>query len=295
MRVGFIGLGMMGSGMAANLVKAGHEVVVYNRSPDKAAALAALGARTAGSIREACQGEVLITMLADDAALESVVLGEGGVAQSLTPGAIHLSMSTVAVATTDKLAARHAEARQRFVAAPVFGRPEAAAAGKLFIVAAGPEESINACQGLFDAMGQRTFRFGERPSAASLVKISGNFLIAATIEAFGEAFALTEKGGIPRQAYYELLTETLFTAPMHKGYGGAIAAQRFEPAGFAAPLGFKDVRLAQAAAQDLKVPMPLASLLRERFVALLAQPGSESLDWAAISQVSARDAGLKSF
>lgn len=292
MRVGFIGLGLMGSGMAANLVKAGHEVVVYNRTPAKADALAAQGARKAAQIGEACQGEALITMLADDAALESVVLGEGGAAQSLAPGAIHISMSTVAVATTEALAARHATAGQRFIAAPVFGRPDAAAAGKLFIVAAGPEDTINDCQGLFDAMGQRTFRFGERPAAASLVKLSGNFLIAATIEALGEAFALIEKGGIERQAYLEMLTSTLFTAPVHKGYGGAIAARRFEPAGFAAPLGFKDVRLTQAAAQDLRVPMPLAGLLRERFLALLAQQGSEKLDWAAISQVSARDAGL---
>ena len=292
MRVGFIGLGMMGSGMAANLLKAGHEVVVYNRTRPKAEALAAQGARIAGSIAEACQGDALITMVADDAALEGVVLGDGGAAQSLASGAVHISMSTVAVATTEALAARHAAAGQRFIAAPVFGRPEAAAAGKLFIIAAGPDETISACQGLFDAMGQRTFRFGERPAAASLVKLSGNFLIAATIEAFGEAFALIEKGGIPRQAYLEMLTETLFTAPVHKGYGGAIAARRFEPAGFAAPLGFKDVRLTQAAAQDLRVPMPLASLLRERFLALLAQEGSEGLDWAAISQVSARDAGL---
>lgn len=292
MRVGFIGLGMMGIGMAANLLRAGHEVTVYNRTAAKAQALAAQGAHVAGSIAEACRGEAVITMLADDAALSGVVLGEGGVAQSLPAGAIHISMSTVGVATTEALAARHAAAGQRFVAAPVFGRPDAAAAGKLFIVAAGAPQAVSACQGLFDAMGQRTFEFGEQPAAASLVKISGNFLIAATIEALGEAFALIEKGGIAPQAYYEMLTQTLFTAPVHKGYGAAIAARRFEPPGFAAPLGFKDVRLAQAAAEELRVPMPLAGLLRERFVALLAQPGGERLDWAGISQVSARDAGL---
>jgi 3-hydroxyisobutyrate dehydrogenase-like beta-hydroxyacid dehydrogenase len=201
-------------------------------------------------------------------------------------------MSTVGVATTEMLAARHSAATQRFVAAPVFGRPEAASAGQLFIIAAGPDDTLGACQGLFDAMGQRTFRFGGSPAAASLVKLSGNFLIAATIEALGEAFVLIEKGGIPREAYLEMLTATLFTAPLHKGYGGAIAARRFKPAGFAAPLGLKDVRLTQAAAEALRVPMPLTGLLRERFLALLAQEGGEQLDWAAISQVSARDAGL---
>jgi 3-hydroxyisobutyrate dehydrogenase-like beta-hydroxyacid dehydrogenase len=292
MRAGFIGLGMMGSGMAANLLRAGHEVTVYNRTPGKVTALAAQGARAAGSIAEACQGEAVLTMLADDAALEAVMAGEGGVLASLAPGAIHVSMSTVGTATTERLAARHAAAGQRFIAAPVFGRPEAAAAGELFILAAGPDETISVCQGLFDAMGQRTYRFGEHPASASLVKLSGNFLIAATIEAFGEAFALIEKAGVSREAYLEMLTGTLFTAPLHKGYGGAVAAGRFAPPGFAAPLGFKDVRLTQAAAEELRVPMPLAGLLRERFLALLAQPGGEQLDWAAISQVSRRDAGL---
>jgi 3-hydroxyisobutyrate dehydrogenase-like beta-hydroxyacid dehydrogenase len=292
MQVGFIGLGQMGSGMAANLLGAGHEVTVYNRTRLRADALLRQGARAAADIAEACRGEAVITMLADDAALESVVLGEGGVLASLAPGAIHLSMSTVSVATTERLASRHAAAQQRFCAAPVFGRPEAAAAGKLFIIAAGPAATLDACQPLLSAMGQRTYRFGEEPQAASLVKLSGNFLIAATIEALGEAFALIEKGGIGRDAYLQMLTETLFTAPVHKGYGAAIAGRTFEPAGFAAPLGLKDVRLAQAAAESLRVPMPLAGLLRDRFLALLAQEGGERLDWAAISQISAREAGL---
>lgn len=293
MQVGFIGLGRMGGGMAANLLKAGHEVTVYNRSPGKADALLKDGARAAGSIAEACRGEALITMLADDAAVEGVVLGAGGALASLRPGAIHISMSTIGVATVEQLAAAHGKAQQRFISAPVFGRPEAAAAGKLFIVAAGNADTIAACQPLFAAMGQRTFVFGEAPSAANLVKLSGNFLIAATIEALGEAFALVSKAGIDRRAYLEMLTGTLFTAPLYKTYGQAIAEQQFEPAGFAAPLGFKDVRLGQAAAETLRVPLPLASLLRDRFLALLAQEGADELDWSAISQVSARDAGLE--
>jgi 3-hydroxyisobutyrate dehydrogenase-like beta-hydroxyacid dehydrogenase len=293
MRLGFIGLGQMGLGMAGNLLKAGHEVTVYNRTPARAEALAQQGAHVAQSIAQACQDEAVITMLSDDAALESVVLGAGGVEDSLPPGAIHVSMSTVGMATTGNLAARHAARQQRFVAAPVFGRPEAAAAARLFIMAAGPAETVSACQPLFEAMGQRTVHCGEQPALASVVKLSGNFLLAATIEAFGEAFALAEKAGIPREAYLEMLTGTLFTAPIHKNYGAAIAARAFRPAGFAAPLALKDVRLAQAAAETLRVPMPMAGLLRDRFLALLAQEGTEQLDWAAISQVSARDAGLK--
>lgn len=292
MRVGFIGLGRMGSGMAANLLKAGHEVTVYNRTASRTEGLVKQGARAAATLAQAAGGEAVITMLADDAAVESAVLGQGGVRDTLTPGAVHISMSTIGVATSERLAAAHREARQRYVCAPVFGRPDAAAAGKLFIVAAGEAAAIAASQPLLNAMGQRTFLFGEQPEAASLVKLSGNFLIAATIEALGEAFALVTKGGVDRQAYLEMLTSTLFTAPVHRTYGQAIAEQRFEPAGFVAPLGFKDVRLAQAAAESLRVPMPLASLLRDRFLALLAQPGSEPLDWSAISQVTARDAGL---
>jgi 3-hydroxyisobutyrate dehydrogenase-like beta-hydroxyacid dehydrogenase len=231
-------------------------------------------------------------MLADDAAVESVVLGSGGVLASLAHGAIHVSMSTIGVACAERLAAAHVGARQRFLSAPVFGRPEAAATAKLFIVAAGPSDAVVTCQPLFDAMGQRTFVFGEQPAAANLVKLSGNFLIGATIEAFGEAFALVTKAGVDRRAYLEMLTSTLFTAPVHRTYGQAIAEERFEPAGFAAPLGFKDVRLTQAAAEGLRVPMPMASLLRDRFLSLLAQEGTEQLDWVAITQMIALEAGL---
>jgi 3-hydroxyisobutyrate dehydrogenase-like beta-hydroxyacid dehydrogenase len=278
--------------MAANLLKGGHDVTVYNRSPGKADELLKQGARAASSIAQASRGEVLITMLADDAAVESVVLGAGGALASLPSGAIHVSMSTISVGFAERLTAAHAGARQRFVSAPVFGRPDAAAAGKLFIVAAGPAEAIAACQPLFDLIGQKTFVFGEQPPAANLVKLSGNFLIAALIEAFGEAFALVSKAGVDRRAYLEMLTSTLFTAPVHRIYGQAIVEERFEPAGFAAPLGFKDVRLVQAAAEGLRVPMPIASLLRDRFLSLLAQEGTERLDWAAITQMIALEAGL---
>jgi 3-hydroxyisobutyrate dehydrogenase-like beta-hydroxyacid dehydrogenase len=192
---------------------------------------------------------------------------------------------------SERLAAAHAAAGQRFVAAPVFGRPDAAAAAKLFIVACGAPEAVTTCMPLFEAMGQRTFVMSDRPEAANLVKLSGNFLIASVIESLGEAMALVGKGGIDRQLYVEFLTSTLFNAPVYKTYGGLIAEKKFEPAGFAAPLGLKDIRLALAAAETLRVPMPLASLLRDRFLTLLAN-GGDALDWSAISQLAAKDAGL---
>lgn len=290
MKVGFIGLGRMGTGMAANLLKAGHTVTVYNRTPGKAQALVEIGARAAAAVADACGGDAVITMLADDGALESVVFGNAGVIASLGTGAIHISMSTISVELAERLAAAHTDAGQRFVAAPVFGRPEAAAAAKLYIVAAGEPSAVDACAPLFQVLGQRTFSVGDTPHAANLVKLSGNFLLASVIEALGEAMALVGKAGIDKQQYLDLLTSTLFTAPAYKTYGGLIAAERFEPAGFAAPLGYKDIRLTLAAAERWRVPMPLASLLRDRFVALLAQ-GGDALDWSAIARLAAQDAG----
>src|SRR6058998_2928623 len=227
MKVGFIGLGHMGAGMAANLLRAGHEVTVYNRSASRARALVEQGAHAAARVADACRGDAVITMLADDGAVENVVFGEDGVIEALRKGAIHVSMSTISVALSERLAAAHANAGQRFVAAPVFGRPEAAAAGKLFIVAAGAPDVVDACRPLFEAMGQRTFPLGEEPRAANLVKLSGNFLIASMLEALGEAMALVEKGGVDRHRYLDLITSTLFPAPIYKMYGGLIAERKF--------------------------------------------------------------------
>ena len=291
MKVGFIGLGQMGSAMAANLIKAGHDVTVYNRSRDKAEALAAEGAKVAATVAEACGGEAVFTMLAHDDALSAVVHGDGGVLASLGKGAVHISASTISVAMSERLTREHAAAGQHFVAAPVFGRPEAAAAAKLFVAAAGAPDAIQTVTPLFDAIGQRTFVLGEEPKAANLVKLSGNFLIASVIESLGEAMALVEKGGVDRHAYLDLLTSTLFNAPVYKTYGGLIADRKFQPAGFTAPLGQKDIRLALAAGEALNVPLPLASLLRDRFLNLLAH-GGEELDWSAIGALAAKDAGL---
>jgi 3-hydroxyisobutyrate dehydrogenase-like beta-hydroxyacid dehydrogenase len=289
MKTGFIGLGQMGSAMAANLVKAGHDVTVFNRSPDKSRPLLELGARQATSIAGACDGETVITMLADDAAVAHTALSADGIVGKLRQGAIHISMSTISVALSKELARAHAKAGQRFVAAPVFGRPEMAAAAKLFIVTAGDPAAVQVCQPLFGAMGQKTFSIGTEPSAANLVKLSGNFLLASAIEALGEAVALVGKAGIDRHAFVDLLTSTIFPAPAYKTYGDLIADNKFQPARFAAPLGFKDIRLTLAAAETLRVPMPLGSLLRDRFLRLLAQ-GGDDLDWAAIGGLAAQDA-----
>jgi 3-hydroxyisobutyrate dehydrogenase-like beta-hydroxyacid dehydrogenase len=290
MKVGFIGLGHMGAGMAANLLKAGHDVTVYNRTRTKVEALVAQGAKAAAGVLDACRGDAVITMLANDDAVERVVFGDGGIIGSLPAGAPHISSSTISVTLSEKLEAAHAKAGQQFVAAPVFGRPDVAAAGQLFVIAAGGRDTLDAVAPLFDAIGQKTFVVSGTPKAANLVKLSGNFLIASVIESLGEAMALVGKGGVDRRQYLDILTSTLFDAPVYKTYGGLIADGTFEPAGFAAPLGYKDIRLTLAAAEDLRVPLPLASLLRDRFLTLLAY-GGDKLDWSAIGQLAAKDAG----
>ncbi|MDE1906221.1 MAG: NAD(P)-dependent oxidoreductase [Rhodospirillales bacterium] len=289
MKVGFLGLGQMGHGMAANLIKAGHEVTLYNRTRDKAVGLDAPIAATPG--QAAAGKEVVFTMLANDAALESAMQGPDGVLAHLPKDAIHVSASTISVATAEALQTAHEKAGQKFVSAPVFGRPDAAAAAKLFIAAAGAEADLARLQPLFEAIGQRVFVLSTIPSRANLVKLSGNFLIASVIESLGEALALVAKGGVDEKAYLELLTSTLFNAPVYKTYGQLLVDRKFEPAGFAAPLGQKDIRLVLAAAEALNVPLPIASLLRDRFLTLLAQ-GGEKLDWSAIGALSAKDSGL---
>jgi len=229
-------------------------------------------------------------MLADDDAAAAIAFADEGLIASLPAGAIHISMSSISVAFSQRLAQAHTQAGQRYIAAPVFGRPDMAASGKLFIIVAGDPASIDECRPLFDALGQKTSLIGEQPWAANLVKLSSNFLQAATIESLGEAIALIGKAGIDRRAYVEILTSTVFNAPAYKIFGPLIADRKFEPAAFAAPLGYKDIRLALAAAESLRVPMPLGSLLHDRFLRLLAHGGSH-LDWAAVGGLAALDAG----
>jgi 3-hydroxyisobutyrate dehydrogenase-like beta-hydroxyacid dehydrogenase len=291
MDVGFIGVGRMGAGMAANLLKAGHRVTVYNRTAAKTEPLIAQGAKRAAVIADACRGDAVITMLANDEAVESAVFGSGGVMASLPAGALHISSSTISVALSQRLAEKHAELGHLFVAAPVFGRPDAAAAGRLFVVVGGSAVAVDRASPLLAAIGQRTYQISDTPKAANLVKLSGNFLSASVIEALGEALALVAKGGVDERLYLEVMTSSLFDAPVYKTYGGLIASGHFEPAGFAAPLGHKDIRLLLAAAEDLRVAMPLASLLRDRFLTLLAR-GGDQFDWSAIGALPAADAGL---
>ena len=288
MKIGFIGLGRMGSALATNLIKGGHQVTVFNRSIQKARALVELGARQASRIADACQGEVVLTMLADDQAVADTAFASDGIVASLPRNAIHVSMSTISVALAKRLAEEHAQAGQRFISAPVFGRPDMAEAAKLFIVTAGDPAAIDACMPLFNTLGQKTIAISTSAAAANLVKLSGNFLMAAVIESLGEAIALVTKAGINPRAYVDLLTSTIFPAPPYVTYGGLIAANKFEPAGFAAPLGYKDIRLALEAANTLRVPMPVGSLVHDRLLRVLAQGGERS-DWAAMGALASQD------
>jgi 3-hydroxyisobutyrate dehydrogenase-like beta-hydroxyacid dehydrogenase len=291
MKLAFIGLGRMGSGMARNLLRAGHRVTVYNRSREKAEALAADGASIAGSPAEACRdSEAALTMLADDRAVEEVAFGESGMTAALPPGAIHVSCSTIGTAMARRLAEQHASRAQGYLSAPVFGRPEAAEAKKLIVVAAGAAELIERCRPVFDAIGRQTFVAGAEPWQANAVKLCGNFMIASMLETFGEAFATLRKAGVDSHLFLETMS-ALFGSPVYASYGSMMADERFEPAGFALKLGLKDVRLVLETAEECASPMPLASLIRDHLLSAVAQ-GQADLDWSSISRVIARNAGL---
>jgi 3-hydroxyisobutyrate dehydrogenase-like beta-hydroxyacid dehydrogenase len=292
MKVGFIGLGNMGSGMARNLMKAGHNVTVYNRTRSRAAELQSAGATVADTPGHAARGtEAVITMLSDDEAVEDVVFGPGNLLSSLPGGSVHISSSTISVALSRKLAAAHEEKGQHYLSVPVFGRPEAAAAAKLFIVAAGEGQQIERCRPLFEAMGQKTFIAGNEPAMANVVKLAGNFLIMAAMEGLAEAFALARKSNVDAGQMLEILTGSLFPSPLYKNYGAMIAYEKFDPIGFKLRLGAKDNRLVLSAAEEAGVPMPLASLVRDHFLSAIAQGMADS-DWAAVSKVIYRNAGL---
>ena len=292
MRIGFIGLGNMGAPIAANLVRAGHDVAVWNRTAAKARPLQEAGAVLAESPKGAAGGaDVVFTMLADDSALDAVMVGENGLLAGLRSAALHVSLSTIAVATADRIAATHRARGQRFLCAPVFGRPTAAAAAKLFVAAAGDLADFQAATPLLSAMSQRVFYVGEKPSAANLVKLCGNFMILAAIESLGEAMVLAEKGGIAKHLLLEVLTGSLFDSPIYRVYGPILTEEKFKPAGFAAPLALKDMRLVGQSAETLRVPMPLLSLLRDHLLQAIAQEG-EDVDCSAIAHIAKKNAGL---
>jgi 3-hydroxyisobutyrate dehydrogenase-like beta-hydroxyacid dehydrogenase len=291
MRIGFIGIGRMGLGMARNLLRAGHTVAVYNRTHAKGEALAADGASVESSPAQACHAaDAVFTMLADDHAVEEVVFGAAGVASSLAPGAVHVSCSTISTALARRLAHEHRARNQGYLSAPVFGRPEAAEAKKLIVVAAGPAPDVERCRPLFDAVGRQTVVVGVEPWQANAVKLCGNFMLASMLETFGEAFATLRKAGVDRHIFLEIMN-SLFASPVYANYGRMIADEKFEPAGFALKLGLKDVRLALQTAEECLAPMPIASLIRDQFLSALAN-GQEQQDWSSLSRVSARNAGL---
>jgi 3-hydroxyisobutyrate dehydrogenase-like beta-hydroxyacid dehydrogenase len=280
----------MGMPMARNLLRAGHEVMAYNRTRAKAEELAQNGAYIAEH-PAGITADIGITMVADDAALERLTMGPQGLLAGLPRGGIHVSMSTISAALARRLAEMHRERGQTMVSAPVFGRPEAAEAAKLFIVAAGPAEAIERCRPLFDVMGQKTFTAGEEPVMANVIKLSGNFMIAAVIECLGEAYALGRKYGLAAETMYEVFTNSLFAAPVYKTYGAIIAQQKWEPAGFRLKLGLKDTRLALAAADSEAVPMPVASFIHDSFLSAMAR-GMGEQDWSALAKLAAERAGL---
>jgi 3-hydroxyisobutyrate dehydrogenase-like beta-hydroxyacid dehydrogenase len=292
MKIGFLGLGNMGLPIASNLMRARHDVVLWNRSAQKTRSLIDAGAMQAASPRDAASGaEVVFSMLADDSALETVLSGENGLLAGLKPNALHISLSTISVATAESVTGRHSERGQRFVAAPVFGRPDAAAAAKLFVAAGGTAADVDYAKPLLAAFSQRVIYVAETPAAACLVKLCGNFMILSAIEALGEAMTLAEKGGVARAKLLEILTGTLFDAPVFRVYGPILAEGRFRPAGFAAPLGLKDMRLVGQAAETERVPMPLLNVLRDHLLQTIATEG-EDIDWSGIGKSIARNAGL---
>ncbi len=292
MKVAFIGLGNMGSPMVRHLLRAGHDVTVWNRTSSKAEGLRGEGVEVGKTAGDAAKDrEAVITMLADDNAVDAAVLSSGGVMDQLPKGAVHISMSTISVALSKKLAEEHRKRGHAYVAAPVFGRPEAAEAGKLFIAAAGEASAVERSKPLLEVLGQRVFVIGNKPEMANVVKLSGNFLIASVIESLGEAIALTRKYEIDPHEYVDFLTNTLFAAPVYKTYGALIADEKYKPAGFKLRLGLKDVRLALAAAEAVDAPMPFASTMRDHMLTAIGR-GMEDMDWSSVAKLAAENAGL---
>jgi 3-hydroxyisobutyrate dehydrogenase-like beta-hydroxyacid dehydrogenase len=289
--VGFVGLGSMGLAMAANLLKAGYGLRVYNRTAEKARPLLDRGAVLARSPADAAEpGSIVVTMVADDAVLETVTLGEDGLLSRLGDG-VHLSMSTIAPRTARRLAGLHRERGARYIASPVFGKPEVAAEAKLWIATSGDAEAQARVRPLQEALGQRVFEFGEEPGAANAIKLAGNFLLGAAIEAMAEAFTLAQKHGVPRRQSYEFFTHTFFDCFVYRAYGELVASEHYLPIGAKPSLIRKDYGLILEAAKEGLVPMPLAGLIHERLTATVAK-GRENFDWAGFAREVSESAGL---
>lgn len=288
MDIGFIGLGEMGSAMVANILKAGHTVRVWNRSPERAHLLGADGAKVVATPAEAFTGDAVFSMLSDDNAVRAVI--DAHLLEHAPRGLIHVNMATISVALAESLAHAHAERGLNYVAAPVLGRPDVAAAAKLTIVAAGPAEAIDRAQPIFDAIGQKTWRIGSLPQHANVMKLAVNFMLASAVETLGEASALLGGHGVATQDFLDVITSSVFPGPVYQGYGKMIAEQRYEPALFKARLGLKDVRLALAAADTVSTPLPVCSVVRDSLMEAVAHGDGEK-DFAVLGQVAARRAG----
>jgi 3-hydroxyisobutyrate dehydrogenase-like beta-hydroxyacid dehydrogenase len=283
----------MGQAMATRILGGGHDLVVYNRTESKTMNLVEAGALAATSVAGACEGrEIVISMVADDASLQSVTLGAGGIRESLGPAAIHLCMGTHGVGVIQKLAAAHAEAKQFLVGAPVLGRPDAAASGQLNIVAGGASDAVRKCQPLFQLMGKHTFSAGSKPEGASAIKLANNFVLGCAIEAMSEGFSLIRKYGVDPQVFHEVMTEGLFAAPAYKLYGKIIVDQSFEKVGFSTLLGLKDSNLIMEAANIARVPLPSGNVYRDRLLGAVAH-GDGDKDWAVIAKEQGRASGLE--
>jgi len=292
-KIAFIGLGNMGLPIARNLLKAGHDLTVYNRTRSRAEDLRTSGMEIADSPAAASLGAAAVmTMLADDRAVEQVVFAADGVLSALPPGGVHISLSTISPALSRRLTAAHRERSQAYIAAPVFGRPEAAEAAKLVVVAAGPPEAVERCRPLLEPIGRKLFVLDVEPSAANVVKLAGNFLIVSMLETLGEAFALVRKGGVDPKQFLEITAGSIFQSPVYENYGKIIAERRFEPAGFNMTLGMKDVRLLLGAAEELAAPLPLASMIHDHMLSAIAR-GQTEIDWSAIAEIAAENAGLQ--
>ncbi len=290
--IGFIGLGNMGAPLASLLVRAGYAVKVYNRTRSKLQPLLTLGAQAAGTPAQAAAGSsILITMLADDQALAAVLEGEEGAYTTLAPGAIHISMSTLSIAYVQDLAARHAESGCGYVAAPVFGRPQAAAEKLLWILAAGASDSISRARPILEAMGQGVIEVGTEPHLANVVKLGGNFMLGAMLQTLADSLAFIEKHAIDPAWFLSTINDHLFRSPVYQNYGRLMVERRFDPAGFKLIHGLKDMRLVLAAAEQAYVPMPLASLVHDHFLGACAQGLGEE-DWSALARLSRRACGL---
>jgi 3-hydroxyisobutyrate dehydrogenase-like beta-hydroxyacid dehydrogenase len=293
--IGFVGLGRMGAAMAANLAASGRRVVAYVRRPDQIGKLEALGLRPTTDIGDLLDCEIVISMLPDDDAVREVVVGRKdlgleGLAGGLMPGAIHLSMSTISTAAASLLAREHAQHGEGYVAAPVFGNPDAAKARQLFIVTAGAPPDVERCQPILDSLGQRTFVIGTEPGDANLFKLLGNMMSATALEMLGEVVAVVRKRALDPQPFIDLMTSTMFGGRAHKIYGDKIARQAYAP-GFILPLVLKDVRLALAEAEKAGAPMPSVAVVRDRLITAIAR-GYGELDWTALGLIAAEEAGL---